>query len=101
MVDIRDPLALAKDRSECEIHARNYHEPLDFNSIGSAAVQGAGKNAASAVINPLIPAIGAVGAAGSQTLDSLNILSGQQLRVYRKCLEHRSIKTGAYDMLSP
>lgn len=101
VVDIKDARVLAKDKAECEVHARNYREPLDITSIGSAAVQGAGKNAAGAIVNPLVPVIGAAGAAGSQTLDSLNILSSKQLSVYRKCLEHRGLRSGAYDMLSP
>lgn len=98
---VSDAAALERDKAECKKYALAYHEPFSLGSVGTAAIKGAGQNAAEIPINPIIPLAGAAGSAGVATLDSLGILSDKQKRVYVICLHDRGQKSGAYSVMDP
>lgn len=98
---VSDAGALERDKGECRKYALAYREPFSLGRVGTAAVRGAGQNAAEAPINPVIPLAGAVGSAGVATLDSLGILSDKQKRVFLRCLTNRGNKSGAYEVMDP
>lgn len=98
---VTDPAALASDESGCLVIAQAYKPGLDLGKVAGAGAQGVGQNAASALVSPWAPVLGGAGQAGAAALNQLGILSQDQIRVYLRCLEHRGMKSGAYDMLDP
>lgn len=96
-----DQAQLAKDRIDCLARAKGYVAPTDIPSFGTAAAVGAGNNMAGAAINPLVPALGAIGGIGVAAMKAIGLNGADQVRVYLRCLEHRGLRSGAYDMLDP
>ncbi len=101
VIDVTDQSALDRDSRQCLQVAEGYKPGLDVGQIASATAQGASGNLANAVINPLVPAFGAAGGAATATLQGFGLLDASQKRVLLRCLEHRGMKSGAYNLVDP
>lgn len=99
--DVTDPAVLVSDTAACRAHALDYETPLDLEVIGTASLKGAAGNAAGGAVNPLVPVLGGLGGASVALLDSLNVLSENQQRVFLICLHDRGERSRAYDVMDP
>jgi hypothetical protein len=98
---VKDPVALAADKSDCMVLAQAYKPGIDLGRVAEAGAEGVGSNAASGLISPYAPIVGGAGQAGAAALNQLGILSQDQIRVFLRCLSNRSLRSGAYEMLDP
>lgn len=101
IIDITDPAALARDKTECMASAKAYHEGISFEAIGTAATKGVSSNAAGAAVSPLAPVLGGLGNASTELLNEIGALNDKQCRVYLRCLDHRGERSHAYSVIDP
>lgn len=99
--EIKDQEVYASDLSVCQAYAEGYKPGLDIPTIGASGVQGAASNAASAVINPLVPVAGALGNAFSTLLSQLGLLNSDRKKITAKCLADKGRASGAYRVIDP
>lgn len=99
--DIENQAILDKDEADCASYAKAYSTPLDVDAISSAAVQGGARNASGAALNALVPVLGAAGGASSELLSEVGLLNDDKRKVFLRCLDHRGVKSGAYNVMDP
>lgn len=99
--DVVDRDAYTADLAACQAKAEAYKPGLDLRTIGAAGVQGAASNAATAVLNPLVPVAGALGNSFSTLLSQLGLLNSDRKKITARCMANKGRSSGAYEVIDP